>query len=162
MDKNIRNFRINRVTYFVTGIIFVFFGFFMPVFLVVGGVLLFLAYSTNKAYKKAINEPKPKVDPKPVVKMEDKVKITDIDGTVLNISSYMKLDDPDKVLIAEGGKTYHTHISCFKNWRPEMRENFTGWTIMKKEDAIKNGMRYCKFCEKNDDITFDDILDEEL
>lgn len=158
------NMKINRITFLIAGIIFIFFGFFMPVFLVVGGVLLFLSYKTNKKYKELLNESESKtksvVDTEPVTVTDKTVKVTDIDGTVHNLKSYMKLDDPDKVLIAAGGKTYHTRVSCFKNWRPEMRDNFTGWTVMKKDDAINSGMRYCKFCEENDDITLDNILDQ--
>lgn len=161
MDKLIHNTKINRITYLVTGIIFIFFGFFMPVFLVVGGVLLFLSYKTNEKYKQLLNEVKTKSveDPVKAADIYDTVKMTDIDGTVHNVSTNLKIDDPDRVLIVIGGKTYHTCISCYKKWRPEMQSDFTGWTVMKKEDAIKNGMTYCKFCEENDDITLDDIED---
>lgn len=164
MDKLIHNMKINRVTFLVTGIIFVFFGFFMPVFLVVGGVLLFMSYKTNKKYKELLNKTevknKPVEDPVRVVDISDTVKIIDIDGTVHNVSANLKIDDPDRVLIVDGGKTYHTCISCYKKWRLEMRENFTGWTLIKKEDVIKSGMSYCKFCEENDNYTLDDLLND--
>lgn len=56
-EKLKHNTKINRFTFLVAGIIFAFFGFFMPVFLIVGGVLIFLAYKTNKRYKELFNEP---------------------------------------------------------------------------------------------------------
>lgn len=170
MDKLIRNTKINRISFLVAGIIFIFFGFFMPIFLVVGGLLIFLAYKTNKKYKELLNEankPDPVQIPKPVVEVEtDKVKITELNGNVIKVDSGLMLDDDNIVLTTPNSKKYHTHVGCFKNWRPEMQSDFTGWIVMKKEDAIKNGMTYCKFCEENDDLTLDDIEnmlnDEEL
>lgn len=50
--------KINRFTFLITGIVFIFFGFFAPILLIVGGILLFLAYKTNKTYKMLLNEPK--------------------------------------------------------------------------------------------------------
>lgn len=62
-EKQIKNLKINRVTYLVFGIIFILFGLLFWPFLLVGGVLIFLSVMTNKAYKKALNtqvtEPEP-------------------------------------------------------------------------------------------------------
>lgn len=65
MEKLIRNAKINRITFLVTGIIFIFYGFFMPFFLGVGGVLLLMAYLTNKRYKELLN----KYDPESVLEV---------------------------------------------------------------------------------------------
>lgn len=61
--KQIRNMKINRVTYLVGGIIFMFFGLLFWPFLLVGGFLIFLSIMTNKSYKKALNA---EVEPEPV------------------------------------------------------------------------------------------------
>ena len=56
MDKKqIRNMKINRVTYLVAGIICIFFGLLFWQFLLVGGFFIFLSVMTNKSYKKALN-----------------------------------------------------------------------------------------------------------
>ena len=162
MDKIIRNLKINRITFLVAGILFMLLGLAAPVLLVVGGLLLVMAFLTNKRYKKLLNEAnKPKAEP--VIEVEtDKVKITELNGNVIEVSTGLMLDDDSLILTTPNSKKYHTHVGCFKNWRPEMQSDFTGWTIMKKEDAIKNGMTYCKFCEENDDQTLeDDMLDDE-
>lgn len=171
MDKLIRNTKINRITFLVAGILFMLMGLAAPVLLVVGGLLIFLAYKTDKRYKELLNEankpkpepvqlPEPVVEVEPVVKVDtDKVKITELNGNVIEVSTGLMLDDDTLILTTPNSKKYHTHVGCFKNWRPEMRATFTGWTIMKKEDAIKNGMTYCKFCDENDDLTLDDIED---
>lgn len=108
------------------------------------------------------NEPVPAPVIEPVVEVDThKVKITELNGNVIEVDDWLMLDGDDVVLTTPNSKKYHTHISCFKKWRPEMKKDFTGWTIMKKEDAIKNGMSYCNFCSGNDDVTLDDLLDDE-
>ena len=110
-----------------------------------------------------IEKPQPEIKPEPVVipdPITDKVKVTELNGNIVEVDSWLKLDGDDVVMITSNSKKYHTHVSCFKNWKPEMRASFTGWTIIKKEDAIKNGMTYCSFCSENDDVTLDDLLDE--
>lgn len=62
-EKQIKNLKINRVTYLVFGIIFILFGLLLWPFLLVGGILIFLSVMANKEYKKALNtqvtEPEP-------------------------------------------------------------------------------------------------------
>lgn len=159
------NLKINRITFLVFGIIFLLFGFFLPLFFIVGVGLIALAYATNKKYKELANtpDPIPVSGSKPVVEVDDgKVQVTDIDGSVIRVSPYLSISNPDRVLIVPNGKTYHTHIRCFKNWTPEMQASFTDWTIINKDDAVNKGMTYCKFCEEtdHDDTTLDDVLDE--
>ncbi len=55
-NGNKENMKINRVTFLVVGIIFIFLGLFFVPFLIVGGLLLFLSYKTNQAYKEALKE----------------------------------------------------------------------------------------------------------
>lgn len=74
------------------------------------------------------------------------VKVTDLDGSIRELSVEFHLED-DKVLVAEGGKTYHTYLGCFKNWQPEIIDGFTGWKILKKSEAISQNMKLCSFCE---------------
>lgn len=117
----------------------------------------------NKFFGKVEPKPAPVPDPipEPTVEVDtNKVKITELNGNVIEVDKWLMLDDGDIVLTTPNSKKYHTHVSCFENWKPEMKNNFTGWTIIKKEDAIKSGMTYCNFCDGNDDITLDDILDD--
>ena len=93
-------------------------------------------------------------------KPEETVKVIDIDGKELNLSVYLCIDENDKVLVAEGGKTYHTHLACYKNWKPEMIENFGGWRVIKKSEAISKGMKYCSFCKESDRYMENDYEDD--
>ena len=164
-ETKIKNMKINRVIFFITGIIFLWLCTFYAPFSLVGIFLLFLAYKTNKAYKKALGaavEPEPVKEPEPekITPVRETVKVTDTDGSVMEVSIHLTLDQANRVLVAEGGKTYHTHLSCFKKWRPEMTENFTGWKIIKKSEATANNMKYCSFCKELDnvlDVDMDDL-----
>ncbi len=159
-NKIIRNLKINRVTFLVFGIIFFLLGFLLPVFLIIGGGFLFLAYATNKKYKQLQNDPDPaRVKPLPVKVKGEQLQVTDLDGSVIMVDSNMELDDSGRVLIVSDGNAYHTHLSCYKNWRPEYQENFNGWTLIKKSDARKRGLYYCSFCKENDRVILDDLLD---
>lgn len=109
---------------------------------------------------KLVNKPKPAAVAKEYKKTEETVKVIDIDGKELNLSIYLCIDEADKVLVAEGGKTYHTHLACFKNWKPEMIENFGGWRVIKKNEAISKGMKYCSFCKESDRYMEDDYEDD--
>lgn len=163
--KEVNNLKINRVTFMVAGIIFIFFGLFFAPFLLVGAFLLFLSYKANKAYKEAMKKETPRVlapmitEPVPNFNITT-VKVTDLDGSVIATSISQIIDSKDRVLISEGGKTYHTHLSCFKNWTIEAQRKFTGWKVVKKSDVIDQGMTYCRFCEENDNVTLDDLLSE--
>lgn len=48
--------RINRVTYLIGGILFVFMGFWAWPFLIIGITLILLSYLTNRRYKELVNE----------------------------------------------------------------------------------------------------------
>ena len=47
--------RINRVTYLIGGILFVFMGFWAWPFLIIGITLILLSYLTNRRYKELVN-----------------------------------------------------------------------------------------------------------
>lgn len=100
---------------------------------------------------------------KPVVQEPPKntVKVTDIDGSEFEVALYQMIDSSDRVLVADGGRTYHTHLSCFKRWTGDAQRNFTGWKIVKKSDVVSQGMKYCKFCADDDNVTLDDFLNDE-
>lgn len=88
----------------------------------------------------------------------DTVKVIDLDGTVRELSIHLALDNSDRVLMVEGGKSYHTHLSCFKNWNTD---NFNGWKIIKKSEALALNMKYCNFCRELDSYEYDDLEDLE-
>ena len=56
------------------------------------------------------------------------------------------------VLVADGGKTYHTHADCFESWKEWMQERFTGWKKISIDEAKAQGLTACKLCEKYYDI----------
>ncbi len=165
IQKLIHNAKINRITYLVTGFIFMFFGLFSPFCIGIGAALLFSAYATNQRYKELSDKYKFEPEPKPVEKSEpfsyaNNVKVTELNGNVTEIKDCMKLDDDTIVLTTPSSKKYHTCIGCYKNWRPEIVKDFTGWTIIKKEDAIKQGMTYCEFCLESDNYTIADLVND--
>lgn len=119
---------------------------------------------------KWLGEPKqPAAVQTPVVahgqeRKRETVKVIDIDGKELDLSIYLCIGEDDKVLVAEGGKTYHTHLACYKHWKPEMIESFKGWKVIKKSEAISKGMKYCSFCKESDryeECDFEDDYDED-
>ena len=62
--------------------------------------------------------------------------------------------------ITEGSTTYHTHISCYKNWSKEYQNKFNGWTLLTIEKAIEKGATHkCKFCDSLD-LSPDDFLNK--
>ena len=60
------------------------------------------------------------------------------------------------VLVADGGKTYHTHADCFESWKDWMRERFTGWKKISIDEAKAQGLTACKLCEKYYDFDEED------
>ena len=54
----------------------------------------------------------------------------------------------DYVLVADGGKTYHTHADCFESWKDWMRAKFKGWKKISLAEAKAQGLTACKLCEK--------------
>ena len=81
------------------------------------------------------------------------------DGTIEKIRNYCKLTDGEDCLVVDGGRTYHTHVGCFMNWKPEQRETFTGWKMITVEEATSRGMRKCSFCEEADNRPEETIED---
>lgn len=63
------------------------------------------------------------------------------------------------VLVAEGGKTYHTHADCFESWKDWMRERFTGWKKITIDEAKEQGLTPCKLCDKYYDFEEDESND---
>ena len=108
---------------------------------------------------KKLSEPVPPTEPVPEINTNT-VKVTDLDGSVITTSIYQTIDASDRVLVSDGGRTYHTHLSCFKNWTGDAQRKFTGWRIVKKSDALEQGLTYCKFCAEDDNVTLDDLLNE--
>lgn len=102
----------------------------------------------------------PKIDAYNEIYSIKTVPVLDLDGKTYDIAVNMKLDDGNKCLVC-GGKTYHTHVNCFKNWKADMRKGFKGWKVITIKDAEKQGLKKCNFCKKNDEITLDDILKED-
>lgn len=91
-----------------------------------------------------------------------KVPIENSDGTVEYIASYNKIADDVHCLITENGRTYHTHVGCFSNWKPGQQKNFKGWKYTTIEKAESMGMRKCSFCDEADnrpEETIDDFLE---
>lgn len=88
------------------------------------------------------------------------VPVIDVDGKTYVLDVSMQIDDELKCLFC-GGKTYHTHLSCFRNWTVEMRKNFKGWQIITLEEAKKSNLKKCSFCDEDDKITLNDLIDEE-
>lgn len=166
MDKKkMKDLKINRITFLVGGILFFIIGIPAPFLWVFSVVLFLLAYVANKEYKRLVSEAeKKKAEEKPITKQpiaDDKVKVIDLDGNTLMISPSMQIDGTEDVLISDGGRTFHTSVGCFKKWKPEMREGFTGWKIIKRSEALKMGMKYCAFCDEASNLTIDDLEDSE-
>ena len=77
------------------------------------------------------------------------VKIIDIEGCEKYLPDYYKITDNKHCLYCRGGKTYHTHVGCYKNWDNNMRQAFTHWETMTIDDAEAKGLKKCAFCEYN-------------
>ena len=86
---------------------------------------------------------------------EETVAITFSDGIPKEYNLYVTFNDTDICLLAEGGKTYHTHVNCFKNWPAEYQETFKGWKAITTDEAEKMGYRKCNFCKKADRTEWD-------
>ena len=151
---------ITRILLIILGVLLLFIGLYFIILLPLAILCFYLAHVYKKEIKIRKNPPVETVkEPEKVIKVIETVKVTDVDGSERDLSIHLSLDQGDRVLMAKGGRAYHTHLSCYKNWRPEMIENFTGWKIIKKSEAIANGMSYCNFC-KDLDMQLDDDFDE--
>lgn len=165
MDK-VKDFlgqKHTRVVFFVLGF---FFGYIGLGFLAL--IMFVLAFISHKRYKATIGKTKSAkqiINPEPVkveeVSQNDKVQVEDLNGNIIEVSTHLQVDGKEDVLITEGGRTFHTSVGCFRNWKPEMQSNFTGWKIIKRKDAIKMGMKYCSFCDEAVRTTIDDLEDLE-
>lgn len=155
-----------KIIFIILGLWFLFMGLFAVIFILPALFCFYFAYTFNRELKrrKTVIEPVREVVKEPVTTpVRNTVKVTDLDGSVRELGAYLVLDQNDVVLVAEGGKTYHKYLGCFKNWKPEMIDNFNGWKIIKKSEALANGMKYCSFCEEKDrykDIELDDEWEE--
>ena len=61
--------------------------------------------------------------------------------------------DPDETNSIRG-KTYHTHLDCYKSWKQHMQLKFKidgAWYKIKREDVFLYGLKKCKFCQKRDE-----------
>lgn len=68
------------------------------------------------------------------------------------------IPNEDYCFIADGGKTYHTHTFCYKNWSKEYQDSFTGWTLIPIEKAREKGItKKCRFCDSYD-LSPDDFI----
>lgn len=168
MDKEqIRNVKMNTILFLVVGIIFLLIGILFPILWILSAISFYLAFTLQKEYKKQISKETEKAELEkqekevPVVNGQDKVKVIDLNGNEIMVSTYMIIEGTEDVLVAEGGSTFHTSIGCFKKWKPEMQEGFKGWKIIKRKEALKMGMKYCAFCEEASRLTLDDLEDFE-
>lgn len=100
---------------------------------------------------------RPEVTPEPP---KNKVKVTDLDGSEFEVYVFQTIDSTDRVLVVDGSRTYHTRLSCFKNWTGDAQRSFTGWKIVKKSEALEQGLTYCKFCAEGDKVTLEDFMAE--
>ncbi len=78
------------------------------------------------------------------------VPLTDIDGKEITSKFYMRIDDDTHCLVTDGGKSYHLHVGCYKNWLPEYRDGFKGWKVITIADAEAKGLKKCAFCYESD------------
>lgn len=92
--------------------------------------------------------PKSKTEKKPIDDLS--IPVIDFNGETVTFPWYMAIKDGKSCLVTKDGKTYHTHISCFKKWPKEYQESFTEWIAMTITDAEAKGMKKCSFCEEAD------------
>ena len=104
----------------------------------------------------------------PPVEREETVTINDNSIPIVDASgnttylSYTDKIDVNNCLISDGGKTYHTHVGCYKNWPQEYQTNFKGWKKISIADADNLGYRKCNFCDEKDKPsteTYEDLWD---
>ena len=92
----------------------------------------------------------------PIEKLEkETVTVTFSDGTTKEYNLNLTLNDTHICLLSDGGKTYHTHVNCFKNWPAEYQENFKGWKAITTDEAEKMGYRKCNYCNEADRTEWD-------
>lgn len=91
---------------------------------------------------------------------KETVTVTFSDGTTKEYDLNLTHSDTPICLISDGGKTYHTHVNCFKNWPAEYQENFKGWKATTTDEAEKTGYRKCNYCKEADRTEWDYYKDD--
>lgn len=99
----------------------------------------------------AVLAPKLSVDiPEPDFRLrvdEMRIPVRNLDGTVTHVTYLDQIEDDDLAYAEPGGKAYHTRAGCYRNWSPAYRSCFTGWDIVRVDDAEARGMHKCSFCQ---------------
>lgn len=99
----------------------------------------------------AVLGPKLSVDmPEPDYRLmvdEMRIPVRNLDGTETYVTYLDQIEDDELAYAEPGGKAYHTRAGCYRNWSPEFRSCFTGWDIVRVDDAEARGMHKCSFCQ---------------
>lgn len=99
----------------------------------------------------AVLAPKPSVDiPQPDFRLmvdEMRIPVRNLDRTVTHVTYLDQIEDDELAYAEPGGKAYHTRAGCYRNWSPAYRSCFTGWDIVRVDDAEARGMHKCSFCQ---------------
>ncbi len=99
----------------------------------------------------AVLGPKLSVDmPEPDYRLmvdEMRIPVRNLDGTVTHVTYLDQIEDDELAYAEPGGKAYHTRAGCYRNWSPAYRSCFTGWDIVRVDDAEAKGMHKCSFCQ---------------
>ena len=148
-----------RILLIILGLMLLLMGLYFIILLPLAVLSFYLAHKCKQELKRRKIPVEPvEVVKEPVEAVRDTVMVTDLDGSVNEVSTHLTIDHSDRVLVVDGGKSYHTHLSCFKNWNTD---NFTGWKIIKKSEALAGGMKYCSFCKELDFYEDDDLEESE-
>lgn len=87
----------------------------------------------------AVLPPKPSVNiPEPDFRLmvdEMRIPVRNLDGTVTHVTYLDQIEDDELAYAEPGGKAYHTRAGCYRNWSPAYRSCFTGWDIVRVDDA---------------------------
>ena len=86
------------------------------------------------------------------ISLSDKVREVEIvfpDGSTTKRTGTNIILDGNYCLVAPGGKTYHSLVSCYLNWPEEFRNSFSHWNIITKEEAKQQNLKECKFCKES-------------
>lgn len=66
---------------------------------------------------------------------EMRIPVRNLDGTVPHVTYLDQIEDDELAYAEPGGKAYHTRAGCYRNWSPAYRSCFTGWDIVRVDDA---------------------------
>lgn len=115
--KEVRNMKINRVTFWIAGGLFALMGIVFIPFLPVGIILMYLGYQANKEYKKALlqeqtKQPEPVIKPEPACKPEVKEAADEpIKEEEIPQEQYEKM----RLMCSELHKEYKTLLKEYKD-----------------------------------------------